>query len=341
MATAGAALLLGEVCNEAFGGEHESGDGGGVLQGRAGDLGGVDHAGGKEILVGIGDDVVAHGGRLQPLDLFDDEGGFAAGVFDELAKRSFYSTVDDGGTGGFIAGEVEGANGLLGADESHATTGHDAFFHRSTGGVQGVVHAVFLLLHFGFCGSTDLDDGHTASELGEALLEFLAVIVGGGVLNLLADLGDSGRDVGGGTGPLDDDGGILGDNDALGHAELVYLYVFELEAEVLGDALTTGEDGDILEHGLAAIAKAGGLDGADVEGTAETVHHEGGEGFTLDILGDDEEGLAGLGHFFEDGEEILEVGNLLLEDEDVGAFEHGFHGIGVGDEVGGSLGSLP
>ena len=39
--------------------------------------------------------------------------------------------------------------------------------------------------------------------------------------------------------------------------------VFELDAEVLGDELAAGEDGDVLEHGLAAIAEAGRLHGCD------------------------------------------------------------------------------
>jgi hypothetical protein len=37
-------------------------------------------------------------------------------------------------------------------------------------------------------GRADLDDRHAADELGEALLELLAVVVGGGGLDLLADL---------------------------------------------------------------------------------------------------------------------------------------------------------
>jgi hypothetical protein len=64
--------------------------------------------------------------------------------------------------------------------------------------------------------------------------------------------------------------------------------------------LATGEDGDVFEHGLAAVAEAGSLDGADVEGAAELVHHEGGKGFAFDVFGDDQEGLAALGNLLED-----------------------------------------
>ena len=44
--------------------------------------------------------------------------------------------------------------------------------------------------------------------------------------------------------------------DALGAAEVLQGEVLELEAEVLGDGLAAGEDGDVLQHLLAAIAEA-------------------------------------------------------------------------------------
>ena len=60
-------------------------------------------------------------------------------------------------------------------------------------------------------------------------------------------------------------------------------------------ACAAGEDGDVFEHGLAAIAEAGGLDGGDLERAAELVDDEGGEGFAFDVFGDDEQRLAVLG----------------------------------------------
>ena len=54
----------------------------------------------------------------------------------------------------------------------------------------------------------------------------------------------------------------------------------------------TGEDGDVLEHLLAAVAEAGGLDGGNLQAAAQTVDHEGGQGLALDVLSDDEERTA-------------------------------------------------
>ena len=70
-------------------------------------------------------------------------------------------------------------------------------------------------------------------------------------------------------------------------AEQVERHVLELEPDLFGDDLAAGEDGDVLEHGLAALAEARGLDGDRAEGAADLVDHQGGEGLALDVLGDD------------------------------------------------------
>ena len=62
----------------------------------------------------------------------------------------------------------------------------------------------------------------------------------------------------------------------------------ELDAEVFGDALAAGEDGDVFHHGLAAVAEARGLHGADVERAAQLVHDQGRERFAFDFFGDDQ-----------------------------------------------------
>ena len=69
-------------------------------------------------------------------------------------------------------------------EQRDAAAGDDALFERGAGGLQRVLDAVLLLLHLGLGGGADLDDGDTAGQLGEALLELLAVEVGVGVLDL-------------------------------------------------------------------------------------------------------------------------------------------------------------
>ena len=75
----------------------------------------------------------------------------------------------------------------------------------------------------------------------------------------------------------------------LGAAEHVERDVFELDAEVLGDHLAAGQDRDVLEHRLAAIAEARRLHGRDLEAAAQLVDDERGQRLALDILGDDQQ----------------------------------------------------
>jgi hypothetical protein len=173
--------------------------------------------------------------------------------------------------------------------------------------VQRVFDAGLLFLHLGLGRGADVDDGHAAGQLGQAFLQFLAVVVGGGFLDLAADLIHAALDVGGLAAAFDDGGVFLVDDDALGAAEVLSLDVLELDAEVFADELAAGEDGDVFQHGLAAVAEAGGLDGADVERAAELVDDEGGEGFAFDFLGDDQQRLAALGDFSSSGSRSLRL----------------------------------
>ena len=80
---------------------------------------------------------------------------------------------------------------LLRADQRHATARHHAFLDGGTGRVQRVFDAGLLLLHLDLGRRTDLDHGDAAGELGNALLQLLLVVVGGGFLDLLLDLSDA------------------------------------------------------------------------------------------------------------------------------------------------------
>jgi hypothetical protein len=151
---------------------------------------------------------------------------------------------------------------LLGADVGHTAARHDAFLHGSAGGMQGIVHAVLLLLHLHLGGGADVEHGHTAGQLGQALLQLLLVVVAGGGLDLGLDLVHTPGDVGLLAGAVHDRGVVLVDADLLGLAQVAQVGVLQLEAALLADHGAAGEDGDVLQHGLAAVAEAGGLHGA-------------------------------------------------------------------------------
>ena len=73
--------------------------------------------------------------------------------------------------------------------------GHDALLDRGSGRRDGVLDAVLLLLELDLGGRADLDHRDAAGELGEPLLQLLAVPVGVGVLDLGLDLVDAAGDL--------------------------------------------------------------------------------------------------------------------------------------------------
>ena len=96
-----------------------------------------------------------------------------------------------------------------------------------------------------------------------------------------------------------------------------------------------GQDGDVAQHLLAAIAEARGLDGQDRDGAAELVHDQRGERLAVDVLGDDQHGLAQLDGLLERRQEVLRRREIFLSVMRMtGVLEDRFHAIGVGHEVG-------
>ena len=88
------------------------------------------------------------------------------------------------------------------------------------------------------------------------------------------------------------------------------------------------------EHRLAAIAEARRLHRRDLQAPAQLVHHQRGKRLALDVLGDDQQRLAGLYDALQQRQNWLQAGQLLLVDQDVRIGQLGDHLLGVGDEVG-------
>ncbi len=82
------------------------------------------------------------------------------------------------------------------------------------------------------------------------------------------------------------------DDDAAGAAEVLHRGAVEPAADLLGDDLAAGQDGDVAQHLLAAVAEARGLDGQHVERAAQLVDDQRRQRLAVDILGDDDEVLA-------------------------------------------------
>src|SRR6267154_601393 len=329
-----------DVGDEGFGSEHEARDGRCVLQRKAGDLGRVDdaHLDHVAVLAGLG--VEAEVFFLGVADLADHNGAFVAGVEGDLSGRLFDSAPHDACANGVVIVELKLLDDCDATEQRRAAAGDNAFLDSRTGGVHSVFDTRLLFLQFGFGGRAYFNDGDAADQLGKALLELFLVVIAGGVFDLRADLLHTAFDVRGLAGAFDDRGVVLVDGDLLGAAEILKLHVLELDAEVFGDGLAAGEGGDVFEHGLAAVAKARGLDGGALQRAAELVHHEGGQRFAFDVLSDDQEGLAHLGGLLEQREQVLHRADFLFVDEDANVLEDAFHALGVGDEVGGEVAAV-
>src|SRR5581483_1482590 len=266
-------LLLGLVRDQRLGGQHQRGHRRRVLQRGAHHLGRVDDAGFDEVLVLARGRVVAER-ALAVLDLVDHHRALDAAVCGNLPQRLLDGAADDVDAVLLVALELERLERRQRAQERHAAARHDALFDRRARRVQRVLDAGLLLLHLGLGGRADLDDRDAADELGQPLLQFLAVVVARRLLDLRADLLHARVDVGLLAVALDDGGVVLVDGDVLGAAEILERDALELEPEILGHRLAAGEHRQVLQHLLAAIAEAGRLDRAYVQRAAQLVDHQ-------------------------------------------------------------------
>src|ERR1700743_468394 len=197
-----------------------------------------------------------------------------------------------------------------------------------------VIHAILALLNLDLGRAADADHRDAACELGQTLLELLTVVVRRGFVDLRLDLGNAVFDVGLLAGTVDDRGVLLVDHHLLGAAEHLQRHVLELDAEIFRDRLATGQDRDVLQHRVAAVAKARRLDGGNLEAAAQTVDDQRGQSLAFDVFRDDDQRLAGLHPGLQQRAQVVQRGELLLVDQDVGVVHFNAHLVGVGDEVG-------
>src|SRR5215207_1778808 len=329
--------LLGLGHND-VGGDDEATDGGSVLQGAPGDHRRVDDAGRHEVLVLAGEGVEAYGAPLIP-NPFRHDGPIGPGIDRYPTDRCLERPVDDARASSLVAVERVHQVGhrLLCVQQRDAAAGHDALLQGRAGSRQSVLDAVLPLSEFRLGRRTDLDDGHAAGELCQALLQFLAVVIRASVLELGAYLVHTAPDPLGIAGPLDDGRIVLGDDDFAGPPQLVEPGVLELEAQLLGDDLAAGEDGDVLEHPLAPVAEEWGPHRSRRARAAQLVDDESRQGLALNVIRNDQKGFVAPHDLVEDRQEILDVPDLLVGDQDVRIVENRLHPLLVGDEVRGDI----
>ena len=214
-------VLLRMLGDRRLGGDNQAGDRRRVLKRGAHDLGRVDDAELHEIAELAGLRVVAVTIFLRVEQLAHDDRAVAASVVDDLASRRLDRLAHDVDAGLLVGiGDLHGVERGDGAQQRDAAARRNAFLDRRAGGVEGVVDAVLLLLDLDLGRAADADHRDAARELGQTLLQLLAIIVRGGVLDLRLDLGDARLDALLVASAVDDRGGLLVDAHALGAAEL-------------------------------------------------------------------------------------------------------------------------
>ncbi len=83
-----------------------------------------------------------------------------------------------------VALQLSSSSAVDRVEQRHAAARHDALFDRRAGRRERVLDAVFFSLQLDLGGRADLDHADAAGQLGQPLLQLLAVVVAGGVLDL-------------------------------------------------------------------------------------------------------------------------------------------------------------
>ena len=89
---------------------------------------------------------------------------------------------------------------------------------------------------------------------------------------------------------------------------------------------------DVLDL-LTAFSEPRRLDCHTLERAPQLVDNQRRQGFTLNILRNNQQGRTRLRTLFEQRQQLLQVTQLLLVQENVGIVQDGFHALGIGDEV--------
>src|SRR5690606_19124651 len=139
---------------------------------------------------------------------------------------------------------------------------------------------------------------------------------------------------------VDDGGVVLVDLHALGLTQVLQGGGLQAHADFFADHGTAGEDGDVLQHGLATITKARGLDRSNLDDAAHVVDDQGRQRFAFNVLGNNHQRTAGLGYCFQHRQHLADVGDLLVDQQDVGVFQLGRHGVGLVHEVRGQVATV-
>ena len=139
---------------------------------------------------------------------------------------------------------------------------------------------------------------------------------------------------------MEDDCVVLGDRHVLGESERrfyvlkVLRTVFESDSGFLVDEFAACKNSNVLENSLPVVSERWCFDCAYLEVVLESVEDESCEELALDVVSDDEQRLLLLVGEFKEGQHVPDVGELLLDYQNVAVLELDLLLLVVSHEVG-------
>ena len=236
-----------------------------------------------------------------------------------------------------LTGSRQGGETFRQLQQGTTAAGDDSLLHGGAGGIEGILNPQLAVFELGFRGSPHLDHRHATGQLGDPLLQLLAVVIGVGVVELALDRGHAIANGGLVIAVGHDRGAVLGDRDAPGLPQLGEPGFLQAHGLVFTHHGAAGEDRDIGQHGLAAIAKAWRPHSRHLQHAAVLVYHQGGQGFAVHLLGQNQQRPAALRHRFEHGHQVGDGADLAVGDQDQGVFKDALTALLIGDEIGGAV----
>ena len=232
-----------------------------------------------------------------------------------------------------LIGRSQLVQSLARIKQSNTAAGDNAFFNRSTGCIQGIIDTVFFLFNFNFGSAADFQNSNTAGNFSQSFLQLFTVIIGGRFFNLFTNLSRAGSNQILLAVTVNDSRVIFGNFDSFRRTQHIQSNIFNLHAQLFGNNLSTGQNGNILQHGFAAIAETRSLNRTNLQAAANTVDNQRSQSFAFNVFCHNQQSAAGLNNRFQNRNQRLQIGNLLIIQQNIRIFELAIHFIRIGNEI--------
>ena len=154
--------------------------------------------------------------------------------------------------------------------------------------MQGIIHSVFLFLHLYFRSCANIENCNATSELRQSLLQLLLVIVRSGGFHLCLDLSDACFDGILFTSAIDNGSVVFVNGHFFSTAEIRQRDIFQFQTGFFRNHLATSQNCDVLQHRFTTITKTWSFYRRHFQGTADFIHHQGGQCLSVQIFGNDQ-----------------------------------------------------